>query len=184
MNTWAGIQAASGWVWKHREGGNWGSLLGWREILDCKKFGYDLEFDGDHELKLGNFRKQMICRIYYIHKWLETFSTTVGGILVGQYTKTDNLCFKCEFPKAPHGPFLLTEHHPHLSWVKPCTPDTGYANNDSDVFSWEFTPNIQISHYLLQMSPWNPTNAPNLVWPLTSCLDSHKDCPNCLACLQ
>lgn len=72
---------------------------------------------------------------------------------MGQYTKIDNLRFTHEFPKAPHGPFLPTEHHPHLSWVKPCTPDIGYANNDSDVFSREFTPNIQISYYLLQMFP-------------------------------
>lgn len=54
--------------------------------------------NGDLELTLGNFRKHVVCHIYYIiNKWLETFSTTIGGISVGQCTKTEDFALWVSF---------------------------------------------------------------------------------------
>lgn len=112
--------------------------------------------NGDLELTLGNFRKHVVCHIYYIiNKWLETFSTTIGGNSVGQCTKTEDFALRVSFwgSTSPVS-FHWTRSIPFSG--KAIHIDIGCANKDLNVSSQEFTPNMQISYYLLQTLPWNP----------------------------
>ena len=87
------------WHQRHKKG----EYQGW---ANCSAGGRSLKrivsswpgSNGDLELKLGNFRKHVICHMYYIiNMWLETFSTPVGVISVGQCTKIEGFALRMSF---------------------------------------------------------------------------------------
>lgn len=65
------------------------------------------------------------------------------------------LCLTGEFLRV-HLTRFLSLNTVHTFLGKAMHIDIGCANKDLNVSSQEFTPNMQISYYLLQTLPWNP----------------------------